>query len=81
MGADKKNWIPIAILTLLTCLFFLKAFKTDELFFYMDHGFQNVPFRYYAFSQINEGRMPLWCPFSAAGLLLFAEGQNGIIHC
>ncbi len=43
----------------------------------MDHGFQNVPFRYYAFSQINEGRMPLWCPFSAAGFPLFAEGQSG----
>ncbi len=77
MDADKKNWISLLILTALTGLFFYHAFESNKLFFYLDHGFQNVPFRYYAFSKIRNGQMPLWCPFSAAGFPLFAEGQSG----
>jgi hypothetical protein len=79
VDADRKTvTIALCCLAVLTGLFFFEALQSGRLFFYLDHGFQNIPFRHYAFSRIfHDGRMPLWCPYAAAGFPLFAEGQSG----
>ncbi|MBN1880348.1 YfhO family protein [bacterium] len=64
----------------LTTIFFFKALVPGKIFFYLDHVFQNIPFRYFAFNSIKTGHIPLWCPFSAAGFPIFAEGQSGISY-
>jgi Bacterial membrane protein YfhO len=55
-------------------------FSTDQIFLNLDHSFQNIPFRHYAFDEIMHGRMPLWCPYSAAGFPMFGEGQCGAAY-
>ncbi|MCD4653361.1 hypothetical protein K8T06_05445, partial [bacterium] len=80
--ADEKRKAFFSIVFFLTlfCLFFWKSFQPEKLFFYLDHGFQNIPFRYFAYNSISDGIIPLWCPYSAAGFPLFAEGQSGVAY-
>jgi len=76
----KTPIFSIAVLGVFLCIFFLPALKPGNIFFHLDHSFQNIPFRFYAFNSISAGRIPLWCPFSAAGFPLFAEGQSGVAY-
>lgn len=79
---EKRNHqaFYVVILLTLTAVFFHKALMPGSLFFYLDHSFQNIPFRYFAFETIKRGTIPLWCPFAAGGFPMFAEGQSGISY-
>ncbi|MBN1295610.1 hypothetical protein JXA80_02440 [bacterium] len=75
---QRTNGSAILFLTILTGFFFFHAVDPGHIFFYLDHAFQNIPFRYFAYQSFSGGTMPIWCPFSAAGFPFFAEGQSGI---
>jgi len=70
----------IIILVFIFSIFYPILISSQKIIFNLDHSFQNIPFRYYAFSSISNGEMPLWCPYSALGFPLFAEGQSGAAY-
>ncbi len=78
---DVRNTrLAYLLLSLCTGIFFFEALTPGKLFYYLDHSFQNIPFRFFAFESVKLGRMPLWCPFTAGGFPLFAEGQSGAAY-
>lgn len=77
IGRIVSALIPITLFIAVFGFFTEPLISGDLIFFNLDHSFQNIPFRHYAFSSIDQGRMPLWCPVSAMGFPLYSEGQSG----
>ncbi|MBN1550507.1 hypothetical protein JW979_03510, partial [bacterium] len=75
-----SKWVPALLIVTFICLFFAPALIPGNIFFHLDNAFQNIPFRYYMSSSLMDGRVPLWCPYAAAGFPIYAEGQAGVLY-
>ncbi len=76
----KRDAAALLLIIISVLLFFLPVIIRGQRLYLLDVIFQNHPFRAYAFDQLFQGRIPLWCPHIGLGFPLFAEGQSGVFH-
>ncbi|MCD6412871.1 MAG: YfhO family protein [Elusimicrobia bacterium] len=64
----------------LVAVFFSGAFFTHKVFFQRDILIQFYPWKVFASSEISEGRVPLWNPYTMSGMPFAANFQSAVFY-
>jgi len=72
-------WLPLLILAATITILFYRLLLGDVLFWGLP-SLQFEPWRAFAFSELQAGRLPLWNPFNGAGAPLFANYQSALLY-
>lgn len=76
---DLRPWLPLLILTLTVGVLFYRILVGEVLFWGLP-ALQFYPWRWFAFGELSEGRLPFWNPYNGAGSPLVANYQSAIFY-
>lgn len=76
---DLRPWLPLLILTLAVGVLFYRILVGEVLFWGLP-ALQFYPWRWFAFGELSEGRLPFWNPYNGAGSPLVANYQSAILY-
>lgn len=74
-----RAWLPETVLILAVCVLFYRLLL-GEVLFWGTPSLQFYPWREMAFSQLRQGRLPLWNPLVGNGAPLLANYQTAIFY-
>lgn len=76
---DLHPWLPLLILALAVGVLFYRILIGEVLFWGLP-SLQFYPWRWFAFEELSEGRLPFWNPYNGAGSPLVANYQSAILY-
>ena len=74
-----RLWVPFFILTLIVIALFYRLLIGDALF-WGEASLQLYPWRWLAFEELSNGRIPYWNPYNGGGTPLLANYQSAILY-
>src|SRR5579859_3376643 len=72
-------WLPLALLAATLAILFYRLLLGDVLFWGLS-SLQFYPWRQFAVSELQAGRLPLWNPYNGAGAPLLANYQSALLY-
>ena len=76
---DFRIWVPFTILACAIVVLFHRLLLTDTLFWGLP-SLQFYPWRWFAFEELRNGRIPYWNPYNGGGTPLMANYQSAIFY-
>lgn len=76
---DIARWLPFGILALVIATVLYRLLLGEMLYWGLS-SLQYYPWRQFAFSELRQGRLPFWNPYSGGGAPLLANYQSAILY-
>ncbi|MBN1679171.1 MAG: YfhO family protein [Anaerolineae bacterium] len=74
------GWLPLALLGVMLGALFYPLLLEGKTLFWGLPSLQFYPWREFAFSELAEGRLPSWNPYTGAGSPLLANYQTAVFY-
>ena len=78
--ANRKHLFALTFLAAVAATLFILPLIRGEVFTIRDHFDYFQPLRWFTATELREGRLPLWNPYSAAGEPWLANPQTGVFY-
>ncbi|MFZ2490878.1 MAG: hypothetical protein WA208_05290, partial [Thermoanaerobaculia bacterium] len=76
----RHHLFALLLLAGMAAMLFAPALAKQEVFTFRDHVDYFQPLRWFTATELREGRLPLWNPYSAAGEPWMANPQTGVFY-
>ena len=77
---NRKGFVPVAFLSLLTAALFFPNIFLGKTFFLRDITYIFHPWKAFASEVLQSGRMPLWNPYAYCGMPFLANWQSAVFY-